>query len=502
MSRPTLTLIVAAATLLLGAPPGSAAVGDLSYKGCISGESESGPDACKLIPGATSGGGLSGLNAIESVTVSPDGRQVYGIARVDASIAIFKRDRKKGALKYKGCLTGDTTVGACDQIPTATAGGQASGLDDVRALAIAKGGKSVYAVSANDDAVARFGRDGKGLLLFKDCLSGDTATGLSGTGACETISSASAGGGNSGLDHPKSLAISADGKSLYLAATEDAAIAQFKRTTGSGALEYEQCVTGETQSGSTGSGACAETDGDGSNGDNSGLDDPRGLALTKKGKQLVGVSSDDDALFAFDRDRDNGDLAFDGCFTGESETVANAGCDASFPTAGGADSGFDDTRSLALGKGGKDIYVVSRFDASVVHFRINGGIECLSADTGAGGGDPCDSIATPAVSGQDTGLQYLESAVLSADGRTLYVSAAADAGVTTFKRNLDTGVLTYKGCITGESGLPCDEIGDATTGGDNSGLSFPQFIALSPDDKSLYVTASNDDAVARFNRKR
>ena len=499
--RALLAFAAAAAAMLIAASPAAAAVGDLSYKGCISGETESN-DACELVAGSTAGGTLSGLNSLESVTVAPSGRRVYGVARQDDSIAVFKRKRS-GALKYRGCITGDTNVSACDQTPTATAGGASSGLDDVRALAIAPDGDFAYAVSANDDAVTRFELGGAAPILFDDCVSGDQSTGPLGTDACEITPDASIGGAHTGLDHPKSLTISRDGKSLFAAASEDAAIAQFQLRPRTGAISYESCISGETESGPLGSAACTMTGTQGSLGNDSGLDDPRGLAMTRKDKQLVGVSSDDDALFVFDWNSGTRTLAFDSCFTGESETVANADCDASFPTAGGSDSGFDDLRSLALGGGGTDIYVVSRFDASVVHFDVDSGLDCLSADTGAAGQDPCDSMATPAPGGQNTGLEAPESAVLSRDGRTLYVSTAQDAGVATFNRNRDTGVLTYDSCLSGDVGLlPCFVIPAATLGGGNSGLSFPQFIALSPDDKSLYVAASDDDAVARFKRAR
>lgn len=498
--------VVAVAAALIGPASASAAVGDLTYKGCISGNTALGPDHCELTAGAASNGTLSGLNSVESVTVSPDGRRVYAAGRDDDSIALFKRDPQRGALTFAGCYTGDSLSGACDQIPTDTSGGHGSGLDDVRAVAIAPGGKQAYTVSAQDDAVARFKRHVNGRLEFLDCVTGDTDSGPGGTGACTQLPSAAAGGANSGLDHPKSLVVSPDGKSLYVASTEDTAIVRFKRDTASGELTFKDCVTGETESGSAGSGACTEIDADGGNGDNSGLDDPRGLAVTKDGKTLLGVSSDDDALFVFDR-AGNGALTFDSCFTGESETAAaNPDCDTLIATSNGTDSGFDDSRSIAVSRDASSIYLVSRFDAAIVHFQLSGpqGVECYSADTGAAGDDPCISILTPTAGGNNSGFGSPESAVLSHDGRTLYVSSANDAGVAAFKRNLDTGALSFKGCITGEIGVdpPCEGIPEMTANGLNSGLDFPQFIGLSPDDKSLYVAAAGDDAVATFKRKR
>ena len=209
------------------------------------------------------------------------------------------------------------------------------------------------------------------------------------------------------MDHPKSLVLSADGESLYVAATNDAAIARFRRDSGNGKLTFRGCITGETESGAGGSAACVQIADHQPQGDDSGLDDPRGLALARRGGTLVGVSSDDDALFAFDRDTGNGRIAFEGCFTGETETADNGGCDGLNDTAEGVDSGLDDARSLALSRDGNSLYVISRFDSSIFHFPVGEGgsfLECYSADVEAAGDDPCLSIGTPSAFGQQTGF--------------------------------------------------------------------------------------------------
>jgi hypothetical protein len=88
----------------------------------------------------------------------------------------------------------------------------------------------------------------------------------------------------------------------------------------------------------------------------------------------------------------------------------------------------------------------------------------------------------------------------------VYVSSVGDAAVTRFRRDRTNGALTPRGCITGEeesgpsgSGA-CDEIPTSSSNGTDSGLEFPQFMALSPDDESLYLAAGQDDAVAVFDR--
>jgi 6-phosphogluconolactonase (cycloisomerase 2 family) len=490
----------------------SGALGDLDFAGCISGETASDEGTCTLIPDDGANGDGSGLDGAESVAVSRDGEWVYAVAPFDDSIARFRR-KDSGALTYKGCLSGDTGP-ACAQIPDAGGDGTNTGLDDVRALALSRDGRFAYAVSAADDAVVRFRRDpDNGKLRFGGCITGRTQSGPTpaGSGACAVIDSHDADGANSGLDHPKSILLS--GRSLYVAATSDASVARFKVGRDDGRLSYRECITGETGSGSAGSGACTEIEDDASNGANTGLDDARSLALANRGRNLFGVSSDDDALFGFQRDRDNGKLTYSGCLSGESETLSqNSACISMNAASGGENSGLDGARTLAV----KDssLYTVSRHDAAVFHFVESsvGTTECYSADVFADDDAPCLSLPFAGDAGLNTGLQSAESGVVSRDGKSLYVSGASDAAVNTFRRNRETGALIYKGCITGEleSGpMPagtgaCTAIPSANTGGegDDSGLGQPQFMALSRDGKSLYAAVRNDDAVAHFRRER
>src|SRR5436190_983635 len=95
-----------------------------------------------------------------------------------------------------------------------------------------------------------------GGLTYEGCITGEETSGPQGSGACATISSATADGQKSGLHFVRSLALSPDDKFLYAASEQDAAVAHFKRDPATGALRYRGCVTGSKQTGPTGSGAC------------------------------------------------------------------------------------------------------------------------------------------------------------------------------------------------------------------------------------------------------
>ena len=129
--------------------------GDLSYQGCISGNTAA--SSCTQIPGASSGGTSSGLDRLFWMAASADGKSVYTASFYDDAVARFDRS-PAGDLSYQGCISGDTAAGSCTQIPSASSGGTNSGLDLLRSVTTSADGKSVYAASQGDDAVAGIGR--------------------------------------------------------------------------------------------------------------------------------------------------------------------------------------------------------------------------------------------------------------------------------------------------------------------------------------------------------
>ena len=102
-------ICVATATALCAPSFASGAVGDLTYLGCISGETES--SGCAQTDGAQPGGEYSGLDYLLSVATSSDGKSVYVASRYDSAVARFDRDPGTGALTYRGCTTGDEESG-------------------------------------------------------------------------------------------------------------------------------------------------------------------------------------------------------------------------------------------------------------------------------------------------------------------------------------------------------------------------------------------------------
>ncbi len=495
--------------------------GDLAYRTCLTGETETGVDgteACTAVAGHTAGGSNSGLDNLRSVAISADGASLYAVSGFDDAVAHFARDTSTAVLTYQGCITGETESGpmgsgACAEIDDAAASGEGSGLDLLQSVALSADGASLYTASVGDGAIGRFARDlVTGDLTYQDCISGESGA------ACLAITSATVTGDDSGLDGVRAVVVSADGTSLYAAATGDDAVARFDRDPATGALTYQGCITGESESGPTGTSACAAIASAAPAGADSGLDDVFGLALSADGTSLYVVSRLDDAVARFDRDPATGALTYQGCITGElgSGPAGSGACVAvASAAANGTSSGLDELYALVVTDDGATVYAVAESDDAVVRIDrdpATGALTyagCVTGETESGptGSDACTAIASAAAGGTSSGLDKLRSLAVSPDGVSVYVGSPADDAVARFERNPDTGAVDYVGCVTGERETgpagtgACDEIGSITTFGTGSGLDNPQAIAVSADGISVCTASGNDAAVARFDRE-
>ena len=353
--------------------------GALTYQGCITGETESVTSgACTAIPDDAAFGSNSGLDFLTSVAVSPDGTSVYVSSEGDDAIARFSRNTSTGALGYQGCVTGESDgaggggTDVCTEIPDASPGGGQSGLDAPTSLVVSPDSEFVYATSLLDDAVVRFDRDtAGGAIAFQSCTTGETESVTS--GACTGIPSATSFGADSGLDFPLAIALGPGGSSLYAVAHDDDALARFTRDIGTGALTYQSCITGRTESGPTpGTGACSAIPSKTVGGDQSGLDQLYSLATSADGRSVYAVSQGDDGVVRFARDAATGAVTYQGCTSGEQDSGPSPGTGACAlipsATGGGGQSGLDKPRSLAVSSDNKNLYAGSPADDAVSRF--------------------------------------------------------------------------------------------------------------------------------------
>lgn len=406
------------------------AIGTLTLANCIE-------DVGSSAPCAVSQQGLSGA---DDIAVSADGKSVYVVGVYDDSIARFDRDPATGALTPQGCIS-DVEYPIC--------GVTQQGLNAPVGVAVSPDGKSVYVVSRDDDTIVRFDRDATtGALTSKGCKVDPIQTGL--CGADNVVD---------GLSNANDVAVSPDNESVYVAGAGYGAIVNFDRDTVSdvGAITLQECFV------VTGGGICGPNEED-------GLGEAYGLAISPDGKSIYVVSRSHDAIVRFDRSLVNGALTKQGCIR-DSDNGSSATC-------GPTQQGLDGAHNVTVSPDGKSVYVAAG--------GTGGGVVRFDRDTltGALTGQGCISDDGTAVGCATTqqGLAKSYAIVASPDNKSVYVTGASDHAIVNFDRDSSTGALTAQGYLN------------------SPGLSNPYGIAISPDGGSVFAASEGTGAIFCYAR--
>jgi DNA-binding beta-propeller fold protein YncE len=298
-----------------------------------------------------------------------------------------------------------------------------------------------------------------------------------GTGIAGCIAAQGAGGCATGvgLEGPNSVAVSPDGRNVYATSLNSNAIDVFARNSSTGAL---------TQAGASAGGGCI------ANAPTSGcrtgraLDGPDVVVVSPDGRNAYVGAFQGDSIAVFTRAPSTGALA---------QAAGTSGCIAYTPIADCAPGvALASPEGMAISPDGENIYVAAALSSALDVFSRNPSTGVL---TQAGGGAGC-IVQTP-LAGCTTGVQLggADAVAVSPNGGDVYVTSVLSNSVTSFTRTPSTGQLVQQtgtsACVLYVLAVGCS-LGQA--------LSAPEGLAVSPDGASVYATAFASGAIDVLDR--
>jgi DNA-binding beta-propeller fold protein YncE len=450
----------------------------------------------------------------------PAGLLVAALVAALGPLAAGAEARALHALGFRACIE-DAGLDGCGTGTT----NEAPRLDGARGVAVSPDGRSVYVASSTDDSVSRFERGPDGALTFAGCYEDAGQEGC-GTGTTNETP---------GLDGASGVAVSPDGRSVYVTAVLDDAVVRFDRAA-DGAITPVGCFEDAGLSG-CGAGPAADVP---------GLNGARGIAISPDGSPVyVGSSVGDAAIVRFTRAPD-GALTPAGC-------IEDTGLDGCGSGTANETPGLDGVRGVAVSPDGGSVYVATFADSALVMFDRTpdgaltpaGCFEATGSACGAGttndvaglqgafgiAGSPdgasvyvgsltanallrfnragdgtlspiacVEDIASDVCGGGATneapGLLGAANVAVSADGGSVLVAGFEDSSIVGFGRSA-TGALEFADCL--------EDVGKVECGfgalADAPGLDGANGVAVSPDGASVYVASSDDDAIVHLDRE-
>jgi DNA-binding beta-propeller fold protein YncE len=449
-------LVALAALLPASAPAAKPKPGTLTQlqgkKGCIVDRSSK-PGSCAVGRGLKGAGPFMGS---EAVAVSPDGRNVYVAAFDSDAIATFSRNPKSGALTQPkgtaGCIAAKGSAG-CAKV---------GAFDGPNSVAVSPDGRNVYATARDSSTLQSFARNPKTGALRP--LPGATCiTGVA-LPACTTATA---------LIGPDVVAVSPDGRNVYVGAFFGSAVLAFSRDPSSGALTQlagtAGCIAAATAGCATGV----------------GVSSIEGLAVSPDGSSVYAAAAASNALTELARDPSTGALT---------QLAPPNSCIADAPLTGcGEGRELGGANAVAIAPDGENAYVTSFLSNSVTAFDRTAGTGVLAQKEVT---NACLVFLRSAGCSFGRAMLAPEGLDVSPDGRNVYVAAIETGAVDVLARNGKGAVRQLPGAA---GCLARKQVQGCTFARALSGVSS---VAVSPDGRNVYAAANESNAVDVFRRNR
>ena len=384
---------------------------------------------------------VAGLSGVTDLSLSPNGEHLYAAGRDANAVVVFARDNDPVSSQY-GRL--GTPIQQVDDEP---------GMLGPRAILVSADGGSVYLAAFESSSVLVFGRDRV-------------------TGEIERVGRRIDSSEQAGLTGVTSLAFSGSGESLFTGAVLDSAVARFDRA------GFSRCSV------DSGTGEVA-------------LD----VDVAAGGEIVIDLAVD---VFAdaegvacpppLDSDRQCVVNTVDLDWTEPAGARAVTASDASFVQAA-ARLSIDKTDGLAEFRGLSGARAVAGTEVLGSHLYVAApgepglGVYALAPSSGPTGDAPLtfEQLVLNGV-GPVSDLNGISDILVSPDGRHVYASSSLDSAVLAFEREAGTGRLTWLATYSNNSsGI--------------IGLSGARSLAMDGQGRHLYVAGTNGNAVVVFDRQ-
>jgi DNA-binding beta-propeller fold protein YncE len=267
----------------------------------------------------------------------------------------------------------------------------------------------------------------------------------------------------------RAIAVSPDGRNVYVASSRSNAIAVFRRNPKTGALGQPSGAVG-----------CVAAKGASGCGKAIGLNGANSVAVSANGRNVYATARGSNAVTAFRRDRSTGALH---------QLPGVAGCIAGVPLPGCATgTALFGPDVVVASRDGANIYVGSFFGNAVAVFARDAKTGALSQPAGAAG---CIAAATAGCA-PGIALGAPEGMAIGDNGAGVYVASALSNAVAVLARDPATGALSQatdgSGCIVDSPLTGC------TTGVQLGGANA---VTVSPGG-DVYVTSLFSNSVTSF----
>jgi DNA-binding beta-propeller fold protein YncE len=359
-----------------------------------------------------------------------------------------------------GCLV-DRSVAGRRCTPVRALRGPAPFLGS-NAIAISPDAKNVYVASSKSNAIAIFRRHPRsGRLTQRSGVAGCISA--KGGGCAQAV----------GLEHPNSVAVSADGNNVYATSLISNAVTTFTRDPSTGALSQagdgSGCIANAATTGCTTGRA---------------LDGPDVVVVSPDGNNVYVGAFFGNAVAVFARDPATGALTQPADATGCIVDSPTDGCTTGIAL--GAPEG------LAISGDGNNVYAATAVSNALVVLTRDPSTGALTQAT-----DGTGCIVNSPLTGCETGLQLAgaNAVTVSPDDADVYVTSLLSNSLTSFIRSPTTGQLAQQ---SGTSACAIYLLAVGCSLGRE--LSAPEGLTVSPDGASVYAAAFQSGAIDVFNR--